>query len=125
MTTREPLEEEGLEPQAELAEEPSDTLDDEEEVYAEVVDALPVVSEVREIEPPRGPGGPVAATAAAAAVGGFVAGAATAAVLGRHFGRRLARAQRATPARPAAEVLDVVASRTYLVHVHVLGRRTG
>jgi hypothetical protein len=109
--------------------------EDEEGIYVEVVDALPVLSEARPhdlaLERPAAPGGLVLAQTAAVAVGSFVAGAATAAVLGRHLGRRIgARARnglapRMQPPSPASgvEALEVVATRAFLVNVHVLGRR--
>jgi hypothetical protein len=65
---------------------------------------------------------------AAVAVTGFVAGAATAAVLGRHFARVQARrAPSVAPGvAPSARLrrreptLEVVASRTFVVDVHTL-----
>jgi phage tail tape-measure protein len=85
----------------------------------EVVDGLPVlVEEVRVLEPARPPGAAALAQAAAVAATGFVAGVATAAVLGRRRARRLGR-----PASAPAGRLEVVSSRTYLVDVHVLERR--
>jgi hypothetical protein len=97
------------------------------EVEVEVVDGLPVLADVRPIEPVRqAPVAAVVQTAAVAATG-FVAGAATAAVLGRHLGRRLGRSRNPALAAPSrqrgGELLEVVATRSFLVDVHVLGRR--
>jgi hypothetical protein len=85
---------------------------------AEVVDGLPVLSEVRALDP-AGAAALPAVQAAAAAATGFVAGAATLALLRRHSARRLARArlQRRGPAG-----LPVVASRSFLVDVHLLAK---
>jgi hypothetical protein len=84
----------------------------------ETVDGLPVLADVRPIEP-------VAVTvtqlpavqAAAAAATGFVAGAATLALIRRHSARK----QRSAPRR-AVDLLPVVGSRTFLVDVHLIGR---
>jgi hypothetical protein len=97
----------------------------------EVVDALPVRAEIRPIELIERPTAAVALVqTAAVAATGFVAGVATAAVLGRRRQRRqaaLAPARTPAPGGPAptraAGQLQVVSSRTYLVDVHVLERR--
>ena len=93
----------------------------------EVVDGVLVVANVREVEVARH-GPPPFVQVAAVAATGFVAGAATAAVLGRHFARVQARrapsvASSATPSAPVRRrepALEVVASRTFLVDVHTL-----
>jgi len=89
------------------------------EAEEETVDALPVLAEVRPIE--RAPASLPAVQAAAAAATGFVAGAATIALVRRHSARKLARAQRALPRRPI-DMLPVVGSRTFLVDVHLLAK---
>jgi hypothetical protein len=85
----------------------------------EPVDGLPVLAEAR----------PLAATsyvvlpavqAAAVAATGFVAGAATVALVRRHTARKLARS-RSAPKR-AVDMLPIVGSRTFLVDVHLLGK---
>ncbi len=86
----------------------------------EVVDGLPVLAEVRALEPAP-PSGLLAVQTAAAAVTGFVAGAATLVVVRRRRTRKLARRQRALPRR-AAEMLPVIGSRSFLVDVHLLGK---
>jgi hypothetical protein len=90
---------------------PDDTLVADE---FEVVDAVPVVSRVRTLEPrlPR----PLVVQAAAVAASGFVAGAATAAVV-RH--RRVKKAAK----RRGHLAAGVVASRSFLIDVHLLGSR--
>ncbi|HWF74121.1 MAG TPA: hypothetical protein VG186_12290 [Solirubrobacteraceae bacterium] len=90
----------------------------EEEGGEELVDGLPVLAEVHPIERPAGVQGLPAVQAAAAVVTGFVAGAATLAVMRRRQARRLAR-------RPPGLPLDYVpagGTRTFLVHVQRLGR---
>ena len=83
----------------------------------EEVDGLPVLAEVRALEPAA----PVvlpAVQAAAVAATGFVAGAATAALVMRRNARRVGR----LPARPIGDEGALPGVRTFLVHVHVLGR---
>jgi hypothetical protein len=86
----------------------------------EVVDGLPVLAEVRAIDPAERPALP-AAQAAAAAATGFVAGAAAVALVRRHATRKLARAQRRAPRRPV-DMLPIVGSRTFLVDVHLVAK---
>ncbi len=86
----------------------------------ETVDALPVLAEVRTIEPARRPALP-AVQAAAAAATGFVAGAATIALVRRRTARKAMRARRRAPRRPA-DMLPIVASRTFLIDVHLIAK---
>jgi hypothetical protein len=86
----------------------------------ETVDGLPVLAEVRTIER-SSPAGLPAVQAAAAAATGFVAGAATVALVRRHSSRKLARAQRTMPRR-AIDMLPIVGSRTFLIDVHLLAK---
>lgn len=86
----------------------------------ETVDGLPVLAEVRAIEPASRATLP-AVQAAAAAATGFVAGAATLALVRRHSTRKLARTQRKAPKRPV-DMLPIVGSRTFLVDVHLIGK---
>ncbi len=86
----------------------------------ETVDGLPVLAQVRAIEPAQRASLP-AVQAAAAAATGFVAGAATVALVRRHGARKLARAQRRSPRRPI-DMLPIVGSRTFLVDVHLLAK---
>jgi hypothetical protein len=84
-----------------------------EEEEIEVVDGLPVVAEPRVIEPVRSPLVP-ARQAAALAATGFVAGAATVAVVHR----RRTRVSR----RRRKKMGEIVASNSFLVDVHLLKR---
>ncbi len=84
----------------------------------EVVDGLPVLAEVRTLEPATVAALP-AVQAAAAAATGFVAGAATLALMRRHSARRLARARLQ---RRSTGGLPVLASRSFLVDVHLLAK---
>jgi hypothetical protein len=85
----------------------------------EVVDGLPVLAEVHTIEP-SSPATLPAVQAAAAAATGFVAGAATVALLRRASSRRLARA-RASGQRNV-NGLPIVGSRSFLVDVHLIAK---
>ena len=91
--------------------------EDEEEV-----DGLPVLAEVRPIEPAvtAAPAPLPAVQAAAVAATGFVAGAATVALVMRRNARRVGRLP-ALP-RPNGDDGALPGVRTFLVHVHVLGR---
>ncbi len=84
----------------------------------ETVDAVPVLTEAHPVER-RTPAGPVVAQAAAVAATSFVAGAATVAVLRR---RRVLGRLFGAPRR-RQELGPVVASRTFVVRVDVLGDR--
>jgi hypothetical protein len=85
----------------------------------ETVSALPVLAEVRALEPVRR--SRPAVQAAAVAVTGFAAGAATVVAI-RHRAARgkpaLARRKRGA----AAEQLTVVGTRSFLLDVHLLSR---
>ena len=87
----------------------------------ETVDGFPVLAEVRPIERASSAVALPAVQAAAAAATGFVAGAATVAIVRRRSARKLARTQRSVPRR-AVEALPVLSTRTFLVDVHVLGK---
>jgi hypothetical protein len=91
---------------------------DVELVDEELVDGLPVLAEVRAIEP-AAPAIMPAVQAAAAAATGFVAGAATIALVRRRSVRKQARTRRVT-ARRGADLLPIVGSRTFLVDVHLI-----
>ena len=86
----------------------------------ELVEGVPVLAEVRPIERASPAALPVVRAAAAAATG-FVAGAATLALVKRHRIRKLAVAQRSVPRRPV-DMLPVVGSRTFLVDIHLIGK---
>lgn len=86
----------------------------------EVVDGLPVVAEVRTIER-ASPAGLPAVHVAAVAATGFVAGAATVAIVKRRAARKVARNSR-SGSRRAVDLLPIAASRSFLVDVHVLAK---
>ncbi len=90
---------------------------------ADGADALPVLADVRVIEPEADP--PLPAVQAAAVAGAsFVVGAATIAALRRHRSRPPApRRRRRAAKRNSSQVFgDVVSSRSFLVDVHLLDR---
>jgi hypothetical protein len=88
----------------------------EAEAEEETVDGLPVLAEVRTIDRVA-PVALPAVQAAAAAATGFVAGAATLALVKRRSARKVARTRR----RPA-DLLPIVGTRTFLVDVHLVGK---
>lgn len=85
---------------------------------AEEIDGLPVLAEVRPIETVAPPVLPTVQAAAVAATG-FVAGAATVAFVRRRAARRAAE-MLSTRMGPGA--WPVGGTRTFLVHVRVIGR---
>jgi hypothetical protein len=85
----------------------------------EVVEGLPVLAEVRDIQPSGMSALPAVQTAAAAATG-FVAGAATLALLRRRSARRVSRGSVAR--RQLSEGLSIVGTRSFLVDVHLIAR---
>jgi hypothetical protein len=90
--------------------------DDSEEVHdAEVVDGLPVTTEGGVVEDRPAASVPAVQVAALAATG-FVAGAATVAVVSRH------RTKRALKKRKAGPFGDIVSSSSFLIDVHLLRR---
>ncbi|MBV9464871.1 MAG: hypothetical protein JO169_02035 [Solirubrobacterales bacterium] len=91
----------------------------ETEIEEETVDGLPVLAEVRALER-AAPGSLPAVQAAAVAATGFVAGAATVALVKRHSARKLVRSKSAP--RRAVEMLPIVGSRTFLIDVHLIGK---
>ena len=69
-----------------------------------------------------GPASLPAVQAAAAAATGFVAGAATIALIKRRSSRKLARNGK-NGSRRVADLLPITASRSFLVDVHVIGKQ--
>jgi hypothetical protein len=98
----------------------ADTTAETELVEAEVVDGVPVLAEVRTLER-AAPSSLPAVQAAAAAGAGFVAGAATIALVKRHAARKATRQGRGG-SRRAADLLPIVATRSFLVDVHVIAK---
>ncbi len=88
-------------------------------VPAEPGEALEV-AQVRVLAPVARPETLPAVQAAAVGAAGFVAGAAALALVRRRSTRRLVRRRR--KARRATDLLPVVASRSFLVDVHLIGR---
>ncbi|HWE07989.1 MAG TPA: hypothetical protein VG325_01465 [Solirubrobacteraceae bacterium] len=85
----------------------------------ETVQGVPVLAEVRAIEP-AAPVSLPAVQAAAAAATGFVAGAATLALVRRHSARKRSRSP--SRSRRGSEGLPIVASRSFLVDVHLIAK---
>jgi hypothetical protein len=85
----------------------------------EVVDGIPVLSEVRTLEPLPPAAVPAIQTAAAAATG-FVAGAATLALVRLIGGRRHARAR--VSRRQTVDGLPIIGTRSFLIDIHVLSK---
>jgi hypothetical protein len=90
-----------------------------EQQTEEVVDAVPVLAEPRAIEPLAAR---PAVQAAAVAATGFVAGAATVAVMRRRGHRKALRRARHKRTSRAGEMLEIVSSRSFLVDVHLVNR---
>lgn len=86
-------------------------------VEEETIDGVPVVAEVRAIERFPSPALP-AVQAAAAAATGFVAGAATLALMRRHAARRLAR----SPLRHGVDALPIAGTRSFLIDIHLIAK---
>lgn len=90
--------------------------DDVEEVQeGEVVDGLPVITEAAVVEE-RTPISVPAVQVAALAATGFVAGAATVAVVSRH------RTKRALKKRKSSPFGEIMSSSSFLIDVHLLRR---
>jgi hypothetical protein len=98
----------------------ADVVDDLQDPAAveETVEGVPVLAEVRAIQPHSAVSLP-AVQAAAVAATGFVAGAATLALVRRHTARKLARSR---GPRRALEALPIIGSRSFLVDVHLIGK---
>jgi hypothetical protein len=90
------------------------------ESEVEIVDGLPVLAEVRTVERVS-PASLPAVQAAAAAATGFVAGAATVALVRRRAARKAARNGRGAQRR-AVDMLPIAATRSFLVDVHVIAK---
>lgn len=98
----------------------ADVVDDLEgpALAEETVESTPVLAEVRAVQAQSAVALP-AVQAAAVAATGFVAGAATLALVRRHSARKLARSRQP---RRALDALPIVGSRSFLVDVHLIGR---
>jgi hypothetical protein len=90
--------------------------DDVEEIQdGEVVDGLPVVTESGVVEERAAISVPAVQVAALAATG-FVAGAATVAVVSRHRTKRAAKKRKSSPFG------EIMSSSSFLIDVHLLRR---
>ncbi len=87
-------------------------------VAEETVQGVPVLAEVHAIQT-HSPVSLPAVQAAAVAATGFVAGAATLALVRRHTARKLARTR---GPRRALDALPIVGSRSFLVDVHLIAK---
>jgi hypothetical protein len=96
---------------AETAPDPEIILDEE------TVDGVAVISPVHAIEP-LPPAGLPAVQAAAVAATGFVAGAATLALLRRHATRKLARGG----LRRGVDALPIAGTRSFLIDIHLIAK---
>ena len=99
---------------------PSSREPNEPDADVEIVDGFPVLAEVRAVERSSAASLPTVQVAAVAATG-FVAGAATVALVKRRAARKLARSSR-TGSRRAADLLPIAATRSFLVDVHVIAK---
>ena len=88
-----------------------------EEDEGEIVDGLPVPAEPAPVTEPVRPAAVPAVQAAALAATGFVAGAATVAVVSRRRGR-VSRRRR----RKKGAIGEIVSSNSFLVDVHLVRR---
>jgi hypothetical protein len=98
-----------------------DVVHEDTDPDVEVVDGYPVLAEVRTIER-ASPASLPAVQAAAVAATGFVAGAATVALVKRRAARKMARNGKGA-SRRAVDMLPIVGSRSFLVDVHVIGKQ--
>ncbi len=87
----------------------------------ETVDGLPVLAEEARPLERSSPVSLPAIQAAAMAATGFVAGVVTVALVKRRSAHKVPRSGRAGPRR-AVDVLPIVASRTFLIDVHLLAK---
>src|SRR5579884_1443907 len=105
--------------EADTTEEPATGEVEDPASIGETVDAVPVLAEARPLPAPSYAALP-AVQAAAVAATGFVAGAATLALVRRHSARKLARSRSAP--RRAVDILPIVGSRTFVVDIHLLAK---
>ena len=106
------------------ADELEDAVVVEDDTVEEVADAELVVASVRPLSRERIAGLPVPAVqAAAVAATGFVAGAATVAVMRAMSARRAAARTSPSRVKRVAEGLPIAGSRQFLVDVHLIGQQ--
>jgi hypothetical protein len=89
------------------------------ELEEETVDGVPVLATVRAVEPSVPAVLPTVQAVAVAATS-FAAGAATLALVRRHGARKHLKRAAARPARRSGDALEIVASRRFMVDIHLL-----
>jgi hypothetical protein len=89
--------------------------------FEEEVDGVPVLADVRTVAPVTS-SVLVTAQAVAVAATSFAAGAATLALLRRHGARKQLRRSVGRPVRRGGEALEIVASRRFMVDIHLLDK---
>jgi hypothetical protein len=87
----------------------------------ETVDGVPVLSELRALEPAT-VGLLPAVQAVAVAATSFAAGAATLALVRRHGARKRSKRAMSGPLRRSEEGFEIVASRRFMVDIHLLDK---
>jgi hypothetical protein len=89
--------------------------------FEEEVDGVPVLADVRTVTPATSSllG---AAQAVAVAATSFAAGAATLALVRRHGARKQLKRAVSRPVRRGGEALEIVASRRFMVDIHLLDK---
>ena len=87
----------------------------------ETVDGVPVLAEVRAVEPVAA-GVLPAVQAVAVAATSFAAGAATLALVRRHGDRKRSKRAASRPVRRSEEPFEIVASRRFMVDIHLLDK---
>lgn len=123
MTEREPVADQHPPQSDPAATAPPEALSEPEasaEPDVEIVDGFPVLAEVRTVERVTPAALPTVQAAAAAATG-FVAGAATVALVKRRAARKQA-ARTGRGSRRPADLLPIAATRSFLVDVHVIAK---
>jgi hypothetical protein len=87
----------------------------------ETVDGVPVLSEVRAVEP-AATGVLPAVQAVAVVATSFAAGAATLALVRRHGARKHLKRAASRPVRRSPDGFEIVASRRFMVDIHLLDK---
>jgi hypothetical protein len=91
------------------------------ELDEETVDGIPVLAEVRAVEPALPAVLPTVQAVAVAATS-FAAGAATLALVRRHGARKRLKRVAGRPVRRTGDALEIVASRRFMVDIHLLDK---
>jgi hypothetical protein len=91
------------------------------ELEEESVDGVPVLAEIRAVEP-ASPAVLPTVQAVAVAATSFAAGAATLALVRRHGARKRLKRVAGRPVRRTGDALEIVASRRFMVDIHLLDK---